>query len=104
MSKQLTPSSQESTNARPGPYDAGDELLEYWQVQWEAIHMAQDQVQIQWKILTCYLTVKWLNEWSNKEQTQFEKPSYLKLIEMLQVEKLYFELVGETLDQSNSIT
>jgi len=49
VSKQLTPSSQEITNARAGPYDAGDELLEYWQVQWEAIHMAQDQVQIQWK-------------------------------------------------------
>jgi hypothetical protein len=46
VSKQLTPSSQETTNARAGPYDAGDELLEYWQVQWEAIHMAQDQVQI----------------------------------------------------------
>jgi hypothetical protein len=41
--KNLTPASQE-TNHSTDRFNAGEELLDYWQIQWEAIHLAQDQV------------------------------------------------------------
>ena len=43
--KNLGPSTPDSSALNvAGCFDAGEELLDYWQLQWEAIHLAQDQV------------------------------------------------------------
>ena len=55
--KNFTPTSHETSYLNvDGRFDAGEELLDYWQVQWEAIHVAQDQVHNLAKILRMLFT------------------------------------------------